>query len=58
MKSTYEEIRRVMKYMGDPDIDAYVKDRLAGEKNRSFCLGYVLGMCMCASIGVLAKSLL
>lgn len=58
MKSTYEEIRRVMKYMGDPDIDAYVKDRLAGEKSKSFWVGYFGGIGMCILVAVLAKVLL
>lgn len=58
MRSTYEEIRRVMKYIGDPDIDDYVKDRLSREKNLSFWFEYVLGICMCALVVALAKLLL
>lgn len=57
MKSTYEELRRIMKYIGDPDIDAYVKDRLAKEKSVSFWFGYLTGICMSVLVAVSVKLL-
>lgn len=58
MKSSYEALRRVMKYLGDPDIDDYVKDRLAEEKVKSFLLGFFSSIILCVTMLVLFRLLL